>query len=110
MTRKNNKQIFYAFLFDIRNYSPEVINFQRCEAILPRVNNFKIKQKRHGIFYYMAPTPDKIWEDKDQQNTTISIKTQVSFVKTELRHIKLQLILNHFILYLLIFFSEVISP
>ena len=45
-----NKQIFYVFLFNIRNYSPEVINIQRREAelniILPRVNNFDIKQKK----------------------------------------------------------------
>ena len=45
-----NKQIFHVFLFNIRNYSPEVINIQRREAelnmILPRVNNFDIKQKK----------------------------------------------------------------
>ena len=45
-----NKQVFHAFLFNIRNYSPEVINIQRREAelniILPRVNNFDIKQKK----------------------------------------------------------------
>ena len=53
--RINNKQIFYAFLFNIRNYSPEEISIQRPEAelntILPRMNNFDVKQKR-------------IWEDK----------------------------------------------
>ena len=47
---RNNKQIFYAFLFNIRNYSPEVINIQLREAelniILPRVSNFDIKQKK----------------------------------------------------------------
>ena len=36
--------------FNIRNYSPEVINIQRREAelniILPKVNNFDIKQKK----------------------------------------------------------------
>ena len=46
----DNKQIFHAFLFDIRNYSPEVINIQRREEelsiISPRVNNFDIKQKK----------------------------------------------------------------
>ena len=50
----HSKQIFHAFLFNIRNYSPEVINIQRREGklnvILPRVNNFGIKEKRHGIF------------------------------------------------------------
>ena len=44
-----NKQVFDAFLFNIRNYSPEVSNIQRCEAelnmTLRRVNNFDIKQK-----------------------------------------------------------------
>ena len=45
----NNKPIFYAFLFNIRNYSLESSNIQRREAewniILPKVNNFNIKQK-----------------------------------------------------------------
>ena len=45
----NNKQLFLAFLFNIRNYSPEVSNIQRHEAelniILPKVKNFNIKQK-----------------------------------------------------------------
>ena len=57
------KQIFHAFLFNIRNYSPEVINIQRREAelniILPRVNNFDIKQKRHGIFVLLYATNTK---------------------------------------------------
>ena len=50
----NSKQMFPAFLFNIRNYSREVINIQRREAELNikllRVNNFDIKQKRHRIF------------------------------------------------------------
>ena len=45
----NNKQIFHAFLFNIRNCSPKVSNIQRREAelniILRRVNKFDIKQK-----------------------------------------------------------------
>ena len=66
----DNKQMFHAFLFNIGNYSPEVINIQRREAelniIFPRLNNFDIRQKRHGIFVLlMPPTPHKIWEDKD---------------------------------------------
>ena len=68
-----NKQIFHAFLFNIRNYSPEVINIQRRERsaelniILSRVNNFDIKQKKgmEYLFYYMPPTPNNIWEDID---------------------------------------------
>ena len=59
----NSKQIFHAFLFNIRNYSPEVINIQRREAelniILSRVSNFNIKQKRHGIFVLLYNTNAK---------------------------------------------------
>ena len=43
------------------------------------------------LFYYMPLTPNKIKTNKTQQ---ISVKTQVFFVKTELRHIKLQLAWN----------------
>ena len=57
------KQIFHAFLFNIRNYSPEVINIQRREAelntVLPRVNNFDIKQKRHEILVISYGTNTK---------------------------------------------------
>ena len=49
-----NKQIVHTFLFNIRYYSPEVIDIQLCEEelnnILLMVNNFDIKQKRYGIF------------------------------------------------------------
>ena len=43
--------------------SPEVINIQRRDAelniILPRVNNFDIKQKIHGIFVLLHATNAK---------------------------------------------------
>ena len=59
----DNNQLFHAFLFDIRNYSPEVINIQRHKAelniLLPRVNNFNIKQKRHGTFVLLYATNTK---------------------------------------------------
>ena len=55
-------KIFFVFLFNIRNYSPEVINIQLREAelnnIFPRVNNFDIK-KRHGIFVLLSATNTK---------------------------------------------------
>ena len=42
----NNKQIFHSFLFNMRNYSPEVSNIlwreEELNIILPRVNNFDI--------------------------------------------------------------------
>ena len=52
--------MFHAFLFKIKNYSPEVINIQIREEelniILPGVNNFNIKQKVR-ICFIMSPTP-----------------------------------------------------
>ena len=56
------------------------------------------------LFYYMPQTPNKIWEDKTNKTQQILAKTQVFFVKTELRHIQLRLLVSHFILFLLIFF------
>ena len=53
----------HAFLFNIRNYSLEVINIQRLEAELniklPRVNNLDIKKKRHGILVLLYTTNTK---------------------------------------------------
>ena len=86
---------------EIRNYSPEVSNIQRREAELNiislRVNNFDIKQKRHGIFV-LSYTTNKIHH--------ISVIAQVFFGKTELQHIQLQLLINHFILLWFIFFFQ----
>ena len=63
MNPTNNKQMFHAFLFNVRNYSPKVINIQRREAelntVLPKVNNFNIKQRRHGIFVLFYATNTK---------------------------------------------------
>ena len=62
--------MFNAFSFNIRNYSPEVINIQQREVelniILPKVNSFDIKQKKgmEYLSYYMLPPPNKIWEGK----------------------------------------------
>ena len=59
--KNNNKQIFHAFLFNIRSYSPEVINI-----ILLRVNNYWYwtKKDMEYLFYYMAPAPNNISENK----------------------------------------------
>ena len=55
--------MFHAFSFNIRNYSPEVINNQgrkvELNIILPRVNNFDINQKRHEIFVLLYATSTK---------------------------------------------------
>ena len=39
------------------------------------------------LFYYMSPTPNKIWEDKDYQKTANFGQNTSFFVNTELRHI-----------------------
>ena len=99
-------------MFNIRNYSPKVVGIQRREVelniLLPSVSNFDIKQKgMEYLLYYMPPAPNKIWEDKANETQQIWAKTK--FVKTELQHIKLQLLVNHSTLLLLIFLSEIIS-
>ena len=52
-----------SFMFNIKNYSPEVINIQRQEAefniILARVNNFDIKQKKAWNIYLLYATNTK---------------------------------------------------
>ena len=57
------EQIFRTFLFNIRNYSPEVTNVQQHEAelkiIFSRVNNFDIKQEMYGIFVLLYATNTK---------------------------------------------------
>ena len=88
-----NKQILHAFLFNIRNYSPEVINIQRRKAllniILPRVNNFDIKQKKAWNICFIIGHQHHLRSGKIKANKTqqISVTTQVYFVKTELQHI-----------------------
>ena len=86
---EDNKKIFLAFLFNTRNYSLEVINIQRRKAelniILPRVNNFDIKQKKAWnicfvIWHQHQTRSEKIKANKTQQ---MSAKTQVFFVKSE---------------------------
>ena len=51
------------FLFNIRNYSPEVINIQQhnteLNIMLLRMNNFYIKQKKHGIYVLLYATNTK---------------------------------------------------
>ena len=56
---QNNKEIFHAFLCNINNYWPQAINIQRrkmeLNIVLPRVNNFNIKQKKEwGICFIIC--------------------------------------------------------
>ena len=77
-----DKQVFHAFLFNIRNYSPEVIKLPR-NIILPRVNNLDTKLKMAWnicfiICHKHQTRSEKIKAYKTQQ---ISVKTQVFFCK-----------------------------
>ena len=53
------EQIFHVFLFNIRNYFTRGNLNIELNFILPRVNNFDIKQKRHGIFVLLYATNTK---------------------------------------------------
>ena len=63
LTTNYNKQILHAFLLNIRNYSPEISNIQQRETdlniILPRVNNFNIKQKLAWNIYFIIYPQDR---------------------------------------------------
>ena len=80
------KKIFHSFLFNIRNYSPEAINIQQHKAelniILPRVNNFDVKQKAWNICFIIChqhqTRSGKIKANKTKQ---ILVTTQVCFCK-----------------------------
>ena len=63
-----DKRIFHAFVFNVRNYSPEVRNIRRREVefniTLPKVNNFNIKQKMACnicFIIYIPQAPSKKW-------------------------------------------------
>ena len=63
------------------------------------------------LVYYMPPIPNMIWQDKGLRKTTNFCQNTIFvFVKTKLKHIWLKLLVKHFILYLLIFFSVIINP
>ena len=57
--------------------------------MLPRVNNFNIKQKKPWNIYFIICHQRQARFGKIKANKTqqVSVKTQVFFVKTELRHI-----------------------
>ena len=45
------KQIFHAFLFNIRNYLPEVIDIERLEAELYHITESELNKKTKYIRY-----------------------------------------------------------
>ena len=88
-------------MFNIRNYSPEVLNIQRREAdlniILPRVNNFDIKQKEASNIYFIICHQHQTRPGKIKTKKTANFgQNKFFFVKAELQHLELQLLVNHF--------------
>ena len=79
----DNKQIFHAFLFNVRNYSPEIINIQRRETelkiVFPRVNNFYIKQKKAWNICFIICHQHQTRSGEMKANN----KTQQSLVTTQ---------------------------
>ena len=79
--------MFHAFLFNIRNYSPEEINLVRHKTelniMLLRVNNFDIKQKKAWNICFIICHQHQTRSGKVKANKTqqISVKTQVFFRK-----------------------------
>ena len=71
------------------------------------MDDFDTKQKmtRNICFIVCHQRQTKSGKIKANNTQQISVKTQVFFVKTELQHIKLQLLVNHFI-FVHIFFSH----
>ena len=73
-------------------YSPEVINIQRREAelniMLPRVNNFDIKQKNAWNICFIICHQHQTRSGQMKTNKTPNFGQNTRFfVKTELRHI-----------------------
>ena len=109
--------MFCAFLFNLRNYSPEVIDIQRREAqlniVLLILNNFNIKQKKawNICFIICHQRQTRSGKKKDNKTQQISVTTQVFGEKLNYNIFKyIQLLVNQFRLLLLIFFSEIINP
>ena len=71
------------FLFNIRNYSPEVINIQRDEAklniILPRVSNFDIKHKKAWNICFIICHKHQTRSGKISANKTANLDHNTSF-------------------------------
>ena len=71
-----------------------------------------LNKKRHGIFVLLHATNAKqdLGKKRLRKLSKVWSKHKFFFVKTELQHIQRQLLVNHFILFMLIFFSEIINP
>ena len=73
--------------------------FRRCPGhFLNILCTFNLRSVSRGVIicHQHQTRSGKIKTNKTQQ---ISVQTQVFFVKTELRHIELQLAVNHFIIF-----------
>ena len=83
LSNTNNKQIFHASLFNIRNCSSAVMNVQRREGelniILPRVNNFDMKDKRAWNICFIICHQHQTRCGKIKTNKTANFRQNTSF-------------------------------
>ena len=103
------------FLFNIRNYSPEVINIQQhnteLNIILLRMNNFYIKQKKHGICFIICHQHQtKSGEKKAIKTQHILVKTLVFFRKNWTTPYLTTTPSKSFYIIFVDIFSEIINP
>ena len=84
----DNKQIFHSFLWNVRNYSPEVINIQLRKAelniVLPWENNVDIEQKKVWNICFIICQQHQTRSGKIKANKTqqILVTRQVFFRKS----------------------------
>ena len=80
-----SKQMFHAFLFNIRNYSPELRNIQRRKSelnvILPRVNS-SILTKDGMVYLFFTYTKHQTKSEwMFTRHIIIPVTTKLSFFK-----------------------------
>ena len=86
-----SKQMFHAFLFNIRNYSPELRNIQRRKSelnvILPRVNS-SILTKDGMVYLFFTYTKHQTKSEwMFTRHIIIPVTTKLSFLKkNQLEH------------------------
>ena len=86
-----SKQMFHAFLFNIRNYSSEVRNIQRRKSelniILPRVNNSILTKDGMVYLFFTYTKHETKSEWMFTRHIIIPVTTELSFLKkNQLEH------------------------
>ena len=94
-----SKQMFHAFLFNIRNYSSEVRNIQQRKSelniILPRVNNSILTKDGMVYLFFTYTKHETKSEWMFTRHIIIPVTTELSFFKkNQLEHFFFELFVN----------------